>query len=67
MNIGLEDVWKGALTGITNVLNTLNEMPKMFGKIPIVAIGIIANSISLIKALINGSIEQISSFIVGHG
>jgi len=56
LNIGLEDIWKGALTGITNVLNTLNEMPKIFGKIPVVAIGIIANSISLIRALINGGI-----------
>ena len=67
LNIGLEDVWKGALTGITNILDTLNEMPKVLNKIPVVAIGIIANSISLIRTLINGGITQISGFIVNRG
>jgi len=67
LNIGLEDVWKGALTGITNILNTLNEVPKFFGKIPTVAIGIISNAISLIRGLVDHALTSFTTKIVEAG
>ena len=50
-NLGLENVFKGALDVITNIINRLNAMPKAFGKIPIAAIGMVANVINVIKTL----------------
>lgn len=50
-NLGLENVFKGALDVITSVINRLNAMPKAFGKIPIAAIGMVANIINVIKTL----------------
>ena len=50
-NLGLESLFKGALDVITKVLNRLNSMPKAFGKIPIAAIGMVANIINVIKNL----------------
>ena len=50
-NLGLENVFKGALDVITNVINRLNAMPKAFDKIPIAAIGMVANIINVIKTL----------------
>ena len=64
LNVGLEDAWKGALTGITNILNTLNKMPKAFGKFPIVAIGVVTNAITLIRGLINSAIQSVTQTIV---
>jgi len=64
LNVGLEDLWKGALTGITNILNTLNEMPKVFGKLPIAAIGVVTNAITTIRSLINIAITDISRTVV---
>ena len=50
-NLGLESVFKGALDVITNIINRLNAMPKAFGKIPVAAIGMVANIINIIKTL----------------
>ena len=49
--IGAEDIWKGFLDGAKNVINTLNSLPKLFGKIPIGAIASITSIITLIKSL----------------
>ena len=49
--IGAENIWKGFLDGATNVINTLNSLPKLFGKIPIGAIAAITSIITLIKSL----------------
>ena len=49
--IGAENVWKGLLDGTTNVINTLNSLPKLFGKIPIGAIAAITSIVSVIKNL----------------
>ena len=49
LNIGIADVWKGFLDGAKNALNTLNSFPKLFNKIPVVAIAAIMNVISLLK------------------
>lgn len=50
-NLGLESIFKGALDVITNIINRLNTMPKIFGKIPAAAIGMVANIINVIKTL----------------
>lgn len=47
--IGAEGVWKGALDGIKNYINTLNGMPKIFGKIPVTAGVMVMDAINLIK------------------
>ena len=49
--IGAESVWKGFLDGAKNVINTLNGMPKLFGKIPIAAINAIGSIVTLVKNL----------------
>ena len=49
--IGAESIWKGLLDSTKNVINTLNGLPKLFGKIPIGAIAAISSIISLIKNL----------------
>lgn len=47
--IGIESVWKGFLDGAKSVINTLNGMPKLFGKLPLAALNAIAQVITLIK------------------
>ena len=47
--LGAEGVWKSALTGVTNYINTLNNLPKLFGKIPIGAIGMVSSLIHVVK------------------
>ena len=47
--IGAENVWKGALDGLKEYINMLNGLPKLFGKLPIGAIAMIANLVDLIK------------------
>ena len=47
--IGIESVWKGALDGIKNFINSLNSLPKVFGVIPVGAATVIMDAITLIK------------------
>lgn len=49
--IGAEDAWKGILDGLKNFMNTLNGLPKLFGKVPIGAVAMIADVIKVIKDL----------------
>ena len=49
--MGIENVWKGLLDGATNVINTLNSLPKAFGKLPVAALGPIMSAIQLIKSI----------------
>jgi hypothetical protein len=49
--IGVEDIWKNALDGAKNFMNTLNGLPKLFGKIPIGAIAMVADLVKVIKDL----------------
>ena len=51
-NLGLESVFKGFLDVVTNVINRLNDMPKIFGKIPAAAVGMAANIINVVKSLL---------------
>ena len=48
-SIGLEDIFKGALDGIREYINYLNRLPKLFGDIPVAAIGMVANLINAFK------------------
>jgi len=50
--IGAEGVWKGALDGIKNYINGLNNLPKAFNTVPIGALAMVANLISGIKTLL---------------
>ena len=49
--IGAEDIWKGFLDGAKNVMNTLNSLPKLFGKIPVGAIAMVYDFVQVIKTL----------------
>ena len=59
-SIGAEEGWKSALDGIRDFINTLNGLPKLFGKIPIGAVAMIADIISLLKNAGNLLITGIS-------
>lgn len=48
-NMGIEGVWKGFLDGAKSVIETLNSLPKLFGKLPTGAASGIISVISLIK------------------
>lgn len=54
-SIGAENLWKALLDGSTNFINSLNNLPKLFNKVPLGAIAVITNTLSLIKSiLLNG-------------
>ena len=48
---GVEDLIKGILDFVTRIINTMNSMPKLFGKIPVAAIGVVAQIIGSLKNL----------------
>ena len=58
-NLGLEEVFKKGLDFLTGVINRLNNMPKIFGKIPAAAITIITNAINVIKGLATSFINYV--------
>lgn len=58
-NLGLEEVFKTALDFLTGIINRLNNMPKIFGKIPAAAIIIVGNAIKVIKGLASGFINYV--------
>ena len=64
--LGVENVWKGLLDGATNVINTLNSFPKLFGKLPVGALAAISNVIVLIKNLGEKAISGLAQ-IIGPG
>ena len=64
--IGIEDVWKGFLDGAKSVVNTLNGMPKLFGKLPIGAINAIAQVVNLLKTFAFQGLQQ-TAFLMGKG
>ena len=47
---GIEDLIKWTVDGITNIISRLNDMPKVFGKLPIAALATVVKIISGIKA-----------------
>ena len=56
-NLGLEELFKWVLDAVTNILNRLNRIPKLFNKIPIFAISIIARIITMIKSAANSFLQ----------
>lgn len=59
--VGIEDVWKALLDSTKNVIDTLNSLPKVFGKIPAGAIAAIANLVALIKTFLFSGLRLIST------
>lgn len=57
--IGVENVWKGFLDGTKSVIDTLNNLPKLFGAIPLNAVAVIGSAISLIKTIALQGVAQI--------
>ena len=49
--VGAQDLWKGALDGITRYITNLNSLPKLFNKVPLSAVAMISNLVGLIKML----------------
>ena len=64
--IGIEEAWKGFLDNATQVLNTLNGLPKAFNKIPIAAIGAIATIINAVKTLGTAALGGLSKMIIPY-
>ena len=58
--IGVQDVWKSALGWIRNIIDNLNNLPKVFGKLPVSAGIAIANLISVIKNLLLSGLASFS-------
>ena len=58
--LGAEGVWKGALDGIRSYVDTLNSLPKAFGKIPIGAIAAISNIVGLIKSFLMSALSDVA-------
>ena len=59
--IGVEGIWKTFLDGTKNVIDTLNNLPKLFGKVPVGAIAVIYDIISLIKTVALNGLSEIAT------
>ena len=58
--IGVQDAWKSTLGWIRNIIDNLNNLPKVFGKLPVSAGIAIANLISVIKNLLLSGLASFS-------
>jgi len=56
---GIENLYKGILDTITNVMSAANDLPKAFGKIPLAALAIGGSVINAIKSILTLIIVQI--------
>ena len=56
---GIEDLIKWTVDGITNIISRLNDMPKVFGKVPVTALATVVKIISGIKAAGNALGPQV--------
>lgn len=59
--IGIEDIWKGLLDSTTNVINTLNGLPKIFDKVPVNAAAMVYTVITLIKNVAINGFSQLAT------
>ena len=64
--VGIEDVWKGLLDSTKNVINTLNGLPKLFGKIPVNAVALIYDIITLIKGVLIHGLTSLAAEVVSR-
>lgn len=58
--IGAENIWKALLDGSTNFINSLNNLPKLFGTIPLGAATVITDAISVIKSIALNGLETVA-------
>lgn len=59
--IGIEEAWKSALGFVRQFIDSLNSLPKVFGKIPINAANAIYTVVSLAKNSLLGLLAQLAS------
>lgn len=60
---GLQDLIKFVLDSVTKILEKMNKMPKMFGKIPVTALSVVATLITTFKRMISNVVNFIFSKI----
>ena len=60
---GLQDLIKFVLDSVTKILEKMNKMPKMFGKIPVTALSVVATLITTFKRMISNVVSFIYSKI----
>ncbi len=61
--IGIEDAWKGFLDQTKNVIDNLNHLPKLFDKIPVAALVVISNLITLIRGILHNAMSNFASIL----
>lgn len=61
--LGAEDVWKSGLDGIRNLIDNLNSMPKLFGKVPLEAVNIVVIVIKLVKTILTKGLQAVAKTI----
>ena len=60
---GLQDLIKFVLDSVTKILEKMNKMPKLFGKIPVTALSVVATLITRFKRMISNVVNFIYSKI----
>lgn len=60
---GLQDLIKLVLDSVTKILEKMNKMPKLFGKIPVTALSVVATLITTFKRMISNVVNFIFSKI----
>lgn len=60
---GLQDLIKFVLDSVTKILEKMNKMPKLFGKIPVTALSVVATLITTFKRMISNVVNFIFSKI----
>lgn len=60
---GLQDLIKLVLDSVTKILEKMNKMPKLFGKIPVTALSVVATLITTFKRMISNVVNFIYSKI----
>ena len=62
--MGIENVWKTGLDALKSYINTLNSLPKLFGKIPVNAINAIMGIVNLLKGIATSAINNFAKIWV---
>jgi len=65
-SIGAENVWKGALDGIRGFIDSLNDLPKLFDIIPVSAITVLYDAVTLIRDMLLKGFSVVSKSIVDY-
>ena len=60
---GIQDLYKGILDTITDVISAANKLPKIFGNFPAIALGVGLQLVSVIKNILSLIIVSIQSSI----